>query len=106
MRPNPTVGDISGPLAQDYNSNCNALQMVFQKQFRVVFRAELYSALNHPFFMVPSNTEALYTGLDHVHYVNPPVVASNYLSSFTNIPSGTISVTRTVQLGVALERLW
>ncbi len=90
---------LRGPVAFKYDMSI-LKEFPVRDQIRVALRGEFFSVLNHPFFAVPSNTAALYTGLDYQHYVNPPVLAANYLSSFTNIASGTIGGTRTVQLGV------
>ena len=70
------------------------------ERVRVALRAELFGALNHPFFAVASNTVTLYTTLDYTHYVMPPVLPSNYIAGFTNLAGASIGGTRTMQLGL------
>ena len=83
--------------------DCAILKSVpIREQVRLVFRAELYGALNHPVFEVAQNTNATYTGLAYQNYVMPPVAASNILSSFSSLTSGQVFGTRTMQLGLKL----
>jgi hypothetical protein len=94
-----TIPWLRSPAAFKYDMSI-LKEFPVREGIKVVLRGELYGALNHPIFMLPSNEEALYTGLDYVHYVNPPVATANYLTSFTNLPGGTIGGSRTVQLGI------
>jgi hypothetical protein len=71
------------------------------ERIKLAFRAELYGALNHPYFSTNQNNETVYTGLNYVGTATPTAVANNVVTSFGSISSN-IGGTRTIQLGLKL----
>jgi hypothetical protein len=95
-----TMPWLRGPHTTKYDMSI-LKEFPIHEQIKLAFRAELYGALNHPYFYVGSNKFATYTSLDYVRNVNPPVGTSNLLTSWTDM-SGGVGGTRTVQLGLKL----
>jgi hypothetical protein len=71
------------------------------EQIRLAFRAELYGALNHPYFSTNQNRFTLYTGLNYVNGVTPVATSANIVSSFATLTEN-IGGRRTIQLGLKL----
>jgi hypothetical protein len=72
-----------------------------RERIKLVLRAELYGALNHPSFSTNQNDMTLYTGLNYVGTATPVAAANNVVSSFSSVNLN-ISGTRTIQLGAKL----
>jgi hypothetical protein len=96
----PRVLNIYCPHAVKYDMSIMK-EFPIREQVKVVFRAELYGALNHPFVTGNANNSQLYQNLDYSHYTVPPVVASNIVAAFTNIGSN-VGGQRVIQLGAKL----
>jgi hypothetical protein len=74
------------------------------EQIRLAFRAELYGALNHPYFSTNQNRFTLYTGLNYVNGITPVAAPANIVSSFATMTEN-IGGRRTIQLGLKLDSL-
>lgn len=81
--------------------------MAFLKEFPVreqvkfAFRAELYGALNHPYFQTNGNNFTVYQNLDYQRYTDPPVNAGNLNPAYADIGAN-IGGIRRIQLGLKL----
>jgi hypothetical protein len=71
------------------------------EQIRLTLRAELYGALNHPYFRTDQNDFTLYTGLSYVGAATPVPTAANISTSFGNVLQN-IGGQRTIQIGLKL----
>jgi hypothetical protein len=72
-----------------------------RERVRLAFRAELYGALNHPYFQTNGNNFTVFQNLDYQHYTNPPVTAANLNPAYADIGAN-IGGTRRIQLGLKL----
>ena len=68
---------------------------------RLAFRAELYGALNHPYFQINSNNYGVYQNLSYVGVTTPTVSSTNINPSYVDLGSN-IGGNRTIQLGLKL----
>ena len=71
------------------------------EQIRLAFRAELYSAFNHPYFSTNQNNFTLYTGLNYVNGITPTATSANINTAFGSV-STNVGGRRTIQLGLKL----
>jgi hypothetical protein len=72
------------------------------EQVKMMFRADLYGALNHPYFQTNGNNFAVYqNNLDYAHYTNPPVTSVNLNPAYADIGAN-IGGTRTIELALKL----
>jgi hypothetical protein len=98
----PRILNIRMPHTQVYNMAI-LKEIPIRERVKLVFRAELYGALNHASFGTNGNNFSLYTGLNYQTNVGsvPTVTANNITTSFASV-STNISGTRTIQLGAKL----
>jgi hypothetical protein len=100
----PRVTNIRMPHVQKYNM-AFLKEIPLHEQVKITIRAELYGALNHPYFSTNGNNFTLYTGT--LNYVGStigstiPITAANINTAFANVGSN-IGGTRTIQLGAKL----
>ena len=76
------------------------------EQVRLAFRAELYGALNHPFFQTNGNNFGVYQNLDYTkvsaaNNFTPTATAANINPAYADIGAN-IGGTRRIQLGLKL----
>ncbi len=102
-----SVGDATRVLDNVRMPHIQNFNMAILKEFpirervKLVFRAELYNALNHATFSTNQNDFLVYTGLNYVGTATPTPTANNIVSSYSSV-STNISAMRTIQLGLKL----
>ncbi len=99
----PRVMDyLRMPQVQNFNMAI-LKEFPIHEQIKLMFRAELYGALNHAVFATNFNTFTLYTGLNYSGLqpgAVPAVTANNISAQFSNLVN--ISGARKIQLGLKL----
>jgi hypothetical protein len=73
------------------------------EQIKFALRAELYGALNHPYFQTNGSGSNfnVYQNLDYQHYTTPPVTAANINPAYADVGQN-IGGIRTIQIGLKL----
>ena len=76
------------------------------EQVRFAFRAELYGALNHPYFQTNGNNFGLYQNLDYTKVTaannfTPSVTSANLNPAYADIGAN-IGGTRKIHLGLKM----
>jgi hypothetical protein len=73
------------------------------EKVKFALRAELYGALNHPYFQTNGSGSnfTVYQNLDYQHYSTPPVTAANINPAYADIGQN-IGGIRTIRLGLKL----
>ena len=88
------------PHVQKYNM-AFLKEIPIHEQIKITIRAELYGALNHPYFSTNGNNFTLYTGLNYVGTTTPVVSPNNINTAFGSV-STNIGGRRTIQMGLKL----
>jgi hypothetical protein len=70
-----------------------------RERVKAAFRAELYGALNHPYFQTNGNNFTVYQNLDYVRYTTPPITSANLNPAYADIGAN-IGGIRRIQLGL------
>ncbi len=97
----PRVLDhVRMPWTQSFNAAI-LKEFPVREQIRFAFRAELFGALNHPFFQTNGNNFTVYQNLDYQRFANPPVAATNLAPAYADIGAN-IGGIRRIQLGLKM----
>jgi hypothetical protein len=78
-------------------------EFAVHEQIKFALRAELYGALNHPYFQTNGSGSnfTVYQNLDYQHYTTPPVTAANINPAYADVGQN-IGGIRTIQVGLKL----
>jgi hypothetical protein len=91
---------IRMPRTESYNMAI-LKEFPVREQVKLAFRAELFGALNHPFFQTNGNNFVAYQNLDYQRFAKPPVTAANIAPAYADIGAN-IGGIRRMQLGLKL----
>ncbi len=94
------LGHVRMPWTQSYNMAI-LKEFPIHEEVRVAFRAELFGALNHPFFQTNGNNFIVYQNLDYQRFAKPPVAPTNLTPAYADIGAN-IGGIRRIQLGLKL----
>jgi hypothetical protein len=95
-----SISYVRMPRTETFNASI-LKEFPIHERTKLVFRAELFGALNHVNFIGNVNSNNLYQNLDYTRYTTPPVAAANIRTTFGDL-SQNIGPTRTIQLGLKL----